>query len=186
MQPLSSVGPHECTASFYLLPGGGLELWGSRLHLSGCTMSSVLWELACSIWPGQMPRKSALLLPFRTPAGPAHLVYSASTRLLSALCLEQRWMHPRTHRPCVILNKRARTPTQMFGIWGPVLPSGCVPGSHAGAEAKKARAVHSQLQLTGQVEWCSMCAQSCFHKVPPRELPSNQCWRSVSCWKIFQ
>lgn len=75
----------------FLLPASwrGLELWG-RLHLWGYTMSSVLWELACSIWPDQMPRKSALLLPFRTPAGPAHLVYSASTCLLSVPCVWNR------------------------------------------------------------------------------------------------
>ena len=78
---------------------------------------------------------------------------------VSALCLEQRWMHPRTHMHCVILNKRARTPTQMFGAWGPVRHSGGTPGSHAGTEAKKARAVHSQLQLTGRQVTLHVCLE---------------------------
>lgn len=57
----------------YILPPSwrGLELWGSRLHLSGCTMSSVLWELACSRTrcPASplffCPSESQLVLPIR-------------------------------------------------------------------------------------------------------------------------
>ena len=96
-----------------------------------------------------MPSKSALLLPFRTPAGPAHSVYSAFTCLLSVPCVRNRggctqgptcpvsfWIKEQEHLP------------KMFGTWGPVLHWGWgdISGSYAGTEAKKVRTVHCQLQ----------------------------------------
>lgn len=113
LQPLSSVGPQECTATFCLLPGGGWSCGapGSISRVALCLVSYGSWP-APGLDAQQVRSSSALQNPsWSCPFG----LLSFHLSSVSALCPEQKWMHPRTHMPCVILNKRARTPTK--NVW---------------------------------------------------------------------
>lgn len=113
VQPLSSVGPQECTATFCLLPGGGWSCGapGSISRVALCLVSYGSWP-APGLDAQQVRSSSALQNPsWSCPFG----LLSFHLSSVSALCPEQKWMHPRTHMPRVILNKRARTPTK--NVW---------------------------------------------------------------------